>query len=185
MVLDPLSSSSTRLSRSSNCPRYIVPATREPISSWMTRLPRIGPGTPPATIRCANPSTTAVLPTPGSPMSAGLFLVRRARIWMTRSISVCRPITGSSCPWRAISVRSIASCSRSCSEGCPPERPCPRRGASGVPGVATGGRASGNTCNRRRRTTSAVRLNCTKIARISPSCCCNNPRSRCSVSTNC
>ena len=29
----------------------------------------------------------AVLPTPGSPISAGLFLVRRERIWMTRSIS--------------------------------------------------------------------------------------------------
>ena len=30
----------------------------------------------------------AVLPTPGSPISTGLFLVRRARIWMTRSISL-------------------------------------------------------------------------------------------------
>ena len=31
----------------------------------------------------------AVLPTPGSPMSTGLFFVRRDRIWMTRSISSC------------------------------------------------------------------------------------------------
>ena len=54
----------------------------------------------------------AVLPTPGSPMSAGLFLVRRARICTTRSISFLRPITGSSSPRRASSVRSTPSCSR-------------------------------------------------------------------------
>jgi hypothetical protein len=30
------------------------------------------------TMRCASPSTMAVLPTPGSPMRTGLFLVRRA-----------------------------------------------------------------------------------------------------------
>ena len=29
------------------------------------------------TMRCASPSTMAVLPTPGSPMSTGLFFVRR------------------------------------------------------------------------------------------------------------
>jgi hypothetical protein len=34
-------------------------------------------GTSPRTIRPARPSTIAVLPTPGSPMSTGLFLVRR------------------------------------------------------------------------------------------------------------
>jgi hypothetical protein len=34
-------------------------------------------GTSPATMRWARPSTMAVLPTPGSPMSTGLFLVRR------------------------------------------------------------------------------------------------------------
>ena len=39
-------------------------------------------------IRWASPSTMAVLPTPGSPIRAGLFLVRRERIWMTRSISL-------------------------------------------------------------------------------------------------
>ena len=36
---------------------------------------------------CARPSTTAVLPTPGSPISTGLFLVRRDSTCMTRSIS--------------------------------------------------------------------------------------------------
>ncbi len=38
----------------------------------------------------------AVLPTPASPSSTGLFLVRRQSIWMTRSISFLRPMTGSS-----------------------------------------------------------------------------------------
>jgi len=52
-------------------------------------------------IRWARPSAIAVLPTPGSPMSAGLFFVRRDRIWMTRSISFSRPMTGSSLPMRA------------------------------------------------------------------------------------
>ena len=49
-------------------------------------------------MRAARPSTTAVLPTPGSPINTGLFFVRRDRICITRSISVCRPTTGSSFP---------------------------------------------------------------------------------------
>ena len=64
------------------------------------------PGTSPATIRWARPSTTAVLPTPGSPISTGLFLVRRDSTWTTRRISASRPITGSSLPSRARAVRS-------------------------------------------------------------------------------
>ena len=48
----------------------------------------------------------AVLPTPGSPISTGLFLVRRCSTWMARRISSSRPITGSSLPRRARSVRS-------------------------------------------------------------------------------
>ena len=51
----------------------------------------------------------AVLPTPGSPMSAGLFFVLRDRIWMIRSISFSRPMTGSSLFARASSVRLIPS----------------------------------------------------------------------------
>ena len=57
-------------------------------------------------MRCARPSTIAVLPTPGSPISTGLFLVRRCSTWIARRISSSRPITGSSLPWRARSVRS-------------------------------------------------------------------------------
>ena len=47
----------------------------------------------------------AVLPTPGSPMSTGLFLVRRDSTCMTRSVSRARPITGSSFLSRASWVR--------------------------------------------------------------------------------
>ena len=53
----------------------------------------------------ARPATIVVLPTPGSPMSTGLFFVRRDRICMTRSISGSRPMTGSSLPSRADWVR--------------------------------------------------------------------------------
>ena len=48
----------------------------------------------------------AVLPTPGSPISTGLFLVRRCRTWMVRRISSSRPITGSSLPSSARLVMS-------------------------------------------------------------------------------
>ena len=97
---------STALSRSSNSPRYFAPATIEPRSRDTTRLPRSDSGTSPATIRWARPSTIAVLPTPGSPISTGLFLVRRDSTCTTRRISVSRPITGSRSPERARSVRS-------------------------------------------------------------------------------
>ena len=63
--------------RSSNSPRYFVPATNAPISNIIKRLLAISSGTSPLTIRCANPSTIAVLPTPGSPTNTGLFFVRR------------------------------------------------------------------------------------------------------------
>ena len=43
----------------------------------MMRLLLSDSGTSPATMRRARPSTMAVLPTPGSPMSTGLFFVRR------------------------------------------------------------------------------------------------------------
>ena len=55
----------------------------------------------------ANPSTTAVLPTPASPIKTGLFLVRRFKISTTRLISLSRPMTGSIFPWRARSVMLI------------------------------------------------------------------------------
>ena len=50
----------------------------------------------------------AVLPTPGSPTKMGLFFVRRLRICNVRRISSSLPITGSSLPERAISLRFFA-----------------------------------------------------------------------------
>ena len=72
-----LISVSTALSRSSNSPRYFEPASSAPMSSAQTRRSFSPSGTSPATIRCASPSAIAVLPTPGSPISTGLFFVRR------------------------------------------------------------------------------------------------------------
>ena len=69
-------------------------------------------GTLPSTTCWAKPSTMAVLPTPASPRRTGLFLVRRPRICIVRSISFSRPMTGSSLPWRASSVRSRPKLSR-------------------------------------------------------------------------
>ncbi len=105
-------SSITFFIRSSNSPRYLVPATRAARSSCTTRLWRRISGTSPRTMRCARPSVMAVFPTPGSPMSAGLFFVRRERTWMTLSISRSRPMTGSSFPSRASLVRSRPNSSR-------------------------------------------------------------------------
>ena len=57
---------------------------------------------------CARPSTTAVLPTPGSPIRHGLFFVRRDRICMTRSVSLSRPMIGSIFPRSRASAAEIA-----------------------------------------------------------------------------
>ena len=94
------------LMRSSNSPRYLVPATMPLRSRDRMRLSSSSSGTSPEAMRSARPSAMAVLPTPGSPMSTGLFLLRRERIWMTLWISLSRPMTGSSLPERAASVRS-------------------------------------------------------------------------------
>ena len=99
-------SSITAVSRCSNSPRYFVPATIPARSRATTRTSRSASGTSPATIRAAMPSTIAVLPTPGSPSSTGLFFVRRASTSSTASISSARPTTGSSAPSRAAAVRS-------------------------------------------------------------------------------
>ena len=101
-----LISVSTALRRSSNSPRYFEPASSAPMSSDQTFRSLSPSGTSPATMRCASPSAIAVLPTPGSPISTGLFFVRRERIWITRRISSSRPMTGSSLPASASSVRS-------------------------------------------------------------------------------
>ena len=101
-----LVSSMTFFRRSSNWPRYCVPATSRAMSSATTRFACMRSGTSPRWIACASPSTTAVFPTPASPMRTALFFVRRERIWTMRFSSFARPITGSSWPCRARSVRS-------------------------------------------------------------------------------
>src|ERR1039457_5800669 len=103
---DSCTSFSTALRRSSNSPRYLAPAIRAPMSSDTMRLFLSPSGTSPRMTRCASPSTIAVLPTPGSPISTGLFLVRRESTWITRRISSSRPITGASLPADASFVRS-------------------------------------------------------------------------------
>ena len=56
-----------------------------------TRRSRSDSGTSPSTIRWASPSTIAVLPTPGSPISTGLFFVRRDRTWIDAPDLVVAP----------------------------------------------------------------------------------------------
>ena len=97
---------------SSNSPRYLAPAINDPMSSESIRFPRTPSGTSPFTMRCARPSTMAVLPTPGSPISTGLFFVRRCSICTVRRISSSLPMTGSSFPCSARSVRSIVNLCR-------------------------------------------------------------------------
>ena len=98
----------TPLSLSSNSPWYFAPAMSAPMSSEKTlRFLRFS-GTCPFTILMAMPSLMAVLPTPGSPTNIGLFLVLRERICRTLLISSSRPMTGSSFPLAAASLRSTA-----------------------------------------------------------------------------
>ncbi len=96
----------TRLILSSNSPLYLEPATIPERSKVSRRLFCTVKGTSPATMRDASPSTTAVLPTPGSPIRQGLFFVLRLKISITLWISASRPITGSNSPAAARAVRS-------------------------------------------------------------------------------
>ncbi len=96
--LDSTTSFTTALRRSSNSPLYFAPATKAPISRLKICFSFRFSGTSPFIIRCAIPSAMAVFPTPGSPMSTGLFLVLRESICRTLRISSSLPITGSSLP---------------------------------------------------------------------------------------
>ena len=93
-----LTSLRTAFKRSSNSPRYFAPAIKAPISSEKIVLSFRFSGTSFLTILCANPSTMAVLPTPGSPIRTGLFFVLRESTRMTSRISSSRPMTGSCLP---------------------------------------------------------------------------------------
>ena len=99
-------SCNTAFNLSSNSPLYFAPATSSPISSENIVQSFNPSGTSPLTILNANPSAIAVLPTPGSPIKHGLFLVFLDKILITFLISLSLPITGSSF-W------SLAICTRS------------------------------------------------------------------------
>ncbi len=107
-----LASSTTPFMRLSNWPRNCVPATMAVISSkkssWSSNLA----GTSPSMMRTAKPSAMAVLPTPASPIRAGLFLERLFRICTVRANSSSRPMMRSMRPARASSVKLMANCSK-------------------------------------------------------------------------
>ena len=98
--------------RSSNWPRYFVPATKAAISSITTRLSNKIRETCLFTIRKASPSTIAVLPTPGSPIRIGLFFFLLLKICETRSISVSLPTIGSKASSAANLVTSLPKLSK-------------------------------------------------------------------------
>ena len=72
---EPWISWRTAFRRSSNSPRYFEPASSAPMSSAQTRLPLRPFRNVAGDDAWASPSTMAVLPTPGSPISTGLFFV--------------------------------------------------------------------------------------------------------------
>ena len=94
-------------SRSSNCPLYIAPATIADKSIAISCFPFIFSGTSSSIILLAKPSTTVVLPVPGSPINTGLFFFLLDNIWTILRISSSRPMTGSIFPSLESSVRFI------------------------------------------------------------------------------
>ena len=88
----------TAFNLSSNSPLYLAPAISAPRSSSHIVLFFKLLGTSPLTILCASPSTIAVLPTPGSPIKTGLFLVFLDNILVILLTSSSLPITGSILP---------------------------------------------------------------------------------------
>ncbi|EAL60257.1 serine-rich protein, putative [Wolbachia endosymbiont of Drosophila simulans] len=97
----------TAFNLSSNSPLNLVPAISAPRSKAKTFASCKPSGTSFATILFASPSTIAVFPTPGSPISTGLFFVRLSDTCIVLLISSSRPITGSSFPCIASSVTSF------------------------------------------------------------------------------
>ena len=91
-------SSITWRRRCSNSPFMRAPACSRPRSSVSSDTPCSCGGTSPRARRCAKPSTTAVLPTPASPVRIGLFWRRRIRMSTIWRISSSRPVTGSISP---------------------------------------------------------------------------------------
>ena len=128
-VGDDFTASITPFRRFSNSPLTPAPACSSPRSSETRRTPFSASGTSPAAMRSARPSTTAVLPTPGSPVRMGLFWRRRVRMSTICRISLSRPRMGSIFPALACAVRSVQNCSSG-----PPARGAPSAVAP-APGV--------------------------------------------------
>ena len=105
---ESVTSLTTAFKRSSNSPLNLVPAINAPMSKAKIRFCLRPSGTSPRTIRNAIPSAIAVLPTPGSPISTGLFLVLLDKICMTLRISASLPMTGSNLFFSAHSFKSLA-----------------------------------------------------------------------------
>ena len=97
---------------SSNWPLYLVPATTLAKSNEITLLLYNSLETFLSTILSANPSAIADFPTPGSPISKGLFFFLLLKICETLSISLCLPIIGSSLPSDAKRVKSLPKLSK-------------------------------------------------------------------------
>ena len=108
----PSASSNTFKSRSSNSPRYLVPATRELADSSIKRFPRSSGGTFPSTMRWARPPIMVVFPTPESPIKIGLLRSLSINVCINRRISLSRPMRGVNCFILACFVRSRPKRSR-------------------------------------------------------------------------
>ena len=109
---EDFTSSISPFNRFSNSPFTLAPACSRAKSSVRTVTFFNGGGTSPLAMRMAKPSTTAVLPTPASPVRIGLFCRRRIRISTTCRISASRPSTGSILPAFARSVKFTVNWSR-------------------------------------------------------------------------
>jgi hypothetical protein len=98
----------TAFIRSSNCPLYLVPATRLARSKVTTRLLNRILDTFFYDSQ-AKPSAIADFPTQVHQWEGCSFT---SKIWQTRSISFSRPTTGSNFPSSAISVKSLPKLSK-------------------------------------------------------------------------
>ena len=93
-----LSSVNSDFRRFSNSPLTLAPASRAPISRAWIRTFFSTSGTRPDAICSAKPSTILLFPTPGSPVSIGLFCLRRSKISISCLTSFSLPVTGSNLP---------------------------------------------------------------------------------------
>ena len=93
-----LSSVKSDFKRFSNSPLTLAPASRAPILSARILTFFSASGTRPDATCRAKPSTILLFPTPGSPVSIGLFCLRRSKISISCLISFSLPVTGSSFP---------------------------------------------------------------------------------------